>query len=752
MERVLRQVVLRKAPSREPEVHDVLTAASGEIDRQLEGTKIGARPPTPTSLVADYPLLPVRRRFWERVLRAIDRAGSAGQLRTQLRTVHDSTKQVADEPLGTVVPADTIYGQQLQSMLQSGVLLREVFETIRELDDGTEEGRLRSRLCSLVFLISQLPTDAAPTPDSGLPPRTSPTSLVRDLNDGQRRRCARPCHQHLDHLVERGVLLKLAGPIGDEFRLQTRESSEWEAAYRTALAAAANDAARIGSERNRELREAVNDELKISHCCTAPARHLVALSFRSARTDPPPIPTIPVWIRDEWNVREKTVIEEAQAAGAQDPTVYVFLPKRSADALKTAISGYLAAEEVLQTRGTRQLATAEGIEAKRSMEARRDRPPGRHRRHTERGGQERARLPGRRQRGGRGAPARRCAGRGRTRRHPQVPRIRPRRPPRLETCRRPRTRGQHRPPRRRWTHQRDEGPRRLREDPRLRGGGGKKGSDVRKAFEAPPYGWPREAIDGILLSLMNADLVGATLNGATTPSKVLDASKIGLATFKSQSVVLTAPQRIRYPRRHERSRRPCQVRRGEPSRRQASLPPSRSSRALPAATHQHQRRQRRRTLTTSATAAETSSSSRSTVKRDKLTDDIRTWRADQGKLEARLPRWRIAQRLLDHARSLAIADEIAPQLDAIREQRALLRDPDPLPPIIHALVSTLREELAARYKHLIHTFAHQTKDLADSPSLERTPRRARPPTSSPATSSLNPRRLNSAPRTTSSMH
>ena len=36
-------------------------------------------------------------------------------------------------------------------------------------------------------------------------------------------------------------------------------------------------------------------------------------------------------------------------------------------------------------------------------------------------------------------------------------------------------------------------------------------------------------------------------------------------------------------------------------------------------------------------------------------------------------------------------------------------------------MSTLREELAARYKHLIHTFAHQTKDLADSPTWKELP-------------------------------
>src|SRR5690606_19171740 len=98
-ERVLRQVVLRKAPNREADVRAVLTANSGEIDRQLQGSKIAPRGADGPVLTADYPLLPARRRFWERVLRAIDKAGAAAQLRTQLRTVHESVKSVADDEL-----------------------------------------------------------------------------------------------------------------------------------------------------------------------------------------------------------------------------------------------------------------------------------------------------------------------------------------------------------------------------------------------------------------------------------------------------------------------------------------------------------------------------------------------------------------------------------------------------------------------------------------------------------------------------
>ena len=67
-------------------------------DRPAPAAARASRPRRPTrpTLVADYPLLPTRRRFWERALRAIDKAGKAGVLRTQLKIVHEAARSVAD--------------------------------------------------------------------------------------------------------------------------------------------------------------------------------------------------------------------------------------------------------------------------------------------------------------------------------------------------------------------------------------------------------------------------------------------------------------------------------------------------------------------------------------------------------------------------------------------------------------------------------------------------------------------------------
>src|SRR6266704_6244470 len=93
VEQVVREVVLRKNPTKAGILQDMLNRASGEINRQLAGTKIAPRPTDSARLISDYPLLPVRSRFWESVLRSIDSLGMAGQLRTQLRIVHDAIKR-----------------------------------------------------------------------------------------------------------------------------------------------------------------------------------------------------------------------------------------------------------------------------------------------------------------------------------------------------------------------------------------------------------------------------------------------------------------------------------------------------------------------------------------------------------------------------------------------------------------------------------------------------------------------------------
>ncbi|HQP88865.1 MAG TPA: BREX system P-loop protein BrxC, partial [Thermoanaerobaculia bacterium] len=77
VETVIRKIVLAKRADRVAPLEKLLENCSGEVSRHLTETRIGPRPEDDSVLLPDYPLLPVRRRFWEKVLRAVDRAGTA---------------------------------------------------------------------------------------------------------------------------------------------------------------------------------------------------------------------------------------------------------------------------------------------------------------------------------------------------------------------------------------------------------------------------------------------------------------------------------------------------------------------------------------------------------------------------------------------------------------------------------------------------------------------------------------------------
>ena len=109
VETMIHQTVLHKKPEREDQIREIIEANQGEISRHLQNTRLAATHEDEPFYIPDYPLLPTRRRFWERVLRNTDHSETSAQLRTQLKIVFDATRETAEKPIGTVVPADFIY-------------------------------------------------------------------------------------------------------------------------------------------------------------------------------------------------------------------------------------------------------------------------------------------------------------------------------------------------------------------------------------------------------------------------------------------------------------------------------------------------------------------------------------------------------------------------------------------------------------------------------------------------------------------
>lgn len=538
VETVTRRVVLAKRADRVNDVRKALDANAGEIDRHLVGTAIGPRSEDKAILVEDYPLLPVRRRFWEQTLRAVDRAGTAGQLRTQLRIVYDAIRETADSPLGTVVPADFLFDEIAANLLQSGVLLREINETITNLDDGTPEGKLKSRACALIFLIRKLPLDAGV--DIGLRATTSTLAdlLVSDLaRDGAALRGQLP--SLLDELVESGTLMKL----DEEYSLQTRESADWEAEFSTRQNRLLNDPTRMGPMRAQLLNEAAQNAIgttRLTHGDSREPRKL-ALHFG---TEPPNggAGVVAVWVRDGWGVSEKNVVTEARAAGPDDPTIYVFVPRAQADVLRRAIAVRDGARGTLDYKGVPS--GPEGIEARQGMETRLADAENSLRalvkevvagaKAYQGGGTElpQVRLADKIEAGAR-ASLDRLFFEFRQADHTRWRTV-------IERARRgadnPFEAVDH-------SGKTEDHP--VSDAVLSYVGGGKKGREIRSHFADPPYGWPRDAVDAALISLFGAGHLRVTSNGTPIAPGQLDQARVSTADFRLETAMIDIRQRLK---------------------------------------------------------------------------------------------------------------------------------------------------------------------------------------------------------------
>ncbi len=717
VETVVREVVLRKQEDKKADVQATLNLCSGEIDRHLLGTKIAPNS-TDTSevMVADYPLLPVRRRFWERVLRAVDSAGVAGQLRTQLRVVHEAVQEVGDRPLGHVVAADRIYKQLVLPMRQAGTLLREVEEIIGRQDDGTPDGALRMRLCATIFLISHLPTGAGA--DSGVRATADTLAdlLVEDLPAGSaslRKRIP----EILAGMLTNGELMQL----GEEYRLQTREGAAWEQDYRKRNDAIAANESRLASDRSTVLRTACAQTLK-DVSITQGASKTVRKIELSFAPDAPNSDTgaVPIWIRDEWSVAEKTVREEAQAAGADSPIVFVYLPKRNPDDFKRTLAGLAAATETLDARGTPT--TGEGQEAKQGMETRRadlTRQVGalvaqilRDSKIYQGGGNEVAE-------GDLRASVQEAMKQSLARLYPQ-----------FDAADYDATKWNKVKERARQGagdaltaigYQGDvEKQAVCQQALQFVGGSGKKGIDVRKRFEGSPYGWPKDAADAALLALVVSGHLRAMQNGSPVGVQQIDNVKLGQTEFRAEGVTVTPIQRIGI--RKLLADAGMNVKSNEEALALPNFLAQMTNMAY-AAGGSPPLPLRPDTAHLETLKSLTGNEQLLSVyeQRDRLAQEAKDWKQIKQQADIRLARWQILQRLLDHALSLPLYAQVKEQADAINANRSLLDNPDPVPPLCTALTDDLRAAVKiAREKHL-EAYDAKIDDLYNDPVWQQLP-------------------------------
>ena len=703
VETVTRRVVLAKRADRVNDVRETLDANAGEIDRHLVGTAIGPRTEDSAVLVDDYPLLPVRRRFWEQALRAVDRAGTAGQLRTQLRIVYDAIRHTAASPLGTVVPADFLFQEISASLLQSGVLLREINETITNQDDGTPDGTLKARACALIFLIRKLPLDAAVDIGVRATASTLADLLVSDLaRDGATLRGRIP--GLLDELVEAGTLMKL----DDEYSLQTRESSEWEAEFRTRQNRLMNDPTRIGPIRSQLLNESVQRGIGPGRLTQGVSKEPRKLA--SHFSPEPPNPgngEVAVWVRDGWGASEKNVVDDARAAGADDPTIHVFVPRARADALQRAIAMRDGAKGTLEYKGVPS--APEGIEARQGMETRLVEAENSLRElvgeivsgaKAYQGGGTELLQTGLADKVAAGAKAsldrlfyefRQADD---TRWRTVIERARRGAANPLETV----------------DHLGKTEEHAVCAAVLAFVGSGRKGRDIRAHFASPPYGWPRDAVDAALVSLFASGNVRATLNGTSLAPGQLDQSKVSTTDFGVESATIETQERLKL--RQLLSKAGVPVRPNEETAAVRSfldhlaeiaaraggeppLPPK------PDTTHLDDLR-----------SLVGNEQLRSILDRhDELLAELNEWTTASQLATSRLPSYERALSLAGHAIGVDGTQGFLSQLDAVAENRSLLDATDPVPELARGLTDALRGALMAAEREHMEVYKAQSDAL-----------------------------------------
>jgi len=710
VQQVIRQVVLRKAPDQVGQLAAVLDAARGEIDRHLAASRLAARSADAEALVPDYPLLPTRRRFWERLLRAIDRAGVAAQLRTQLRIVHEATRAVAGRPVGTVIPADFLYEQRKSSMLQSGVLLREVHDLISELNDGTADGELSSRLCATIFLIGELPTEGAAATGVRATADTLADLLVEDLPKGSAELRQR-IPALLQQLVADGHLML----VDDEYRLQTRESREWERDRRGRYQKIIADETRIAEARASALQQAISEALKgvklLQGASKTPRKFELHFGLEHPASD---TDAVPVWVRDEWTVSEKVVLSDAQAAGTESPVVFVLIPRHEADPIKEALADHLAATETLEARPAHPT-TDEGMKARGAMETRQ---------RLAKNALDRlvaAVVEGARVYQGGGSEVNEGALRRSVEKALEAslvrlfPRYAMADDARWATVVKRAAQGASDALSALGYSGNAHDHPVCKEVQAFLGGAGKTGSEVRKRFGGPGYGWQQDAIDGALLALLAEGQIEAfDRAGQPRAAKEITQSQIGVHTFRSATTVVTIDHRLKVRKLAQEMGLP--VKGGEEAAAIARVLQTLSELAnslggqppLPA----HPSR-----ATIDELMAKSGNEQLVAVAQaaGELLGLYQKWQHERKLQDERQPRWAILQRLLARAEDRPIAAKIKPQVEAICAQRSLLADPDPVQPLISELAADLRSALQSARQRLIEAREAEMEALQATP-------------------------------------
>lgn len=702
VEKVIRKVVLQKSAAAIGALQTALDAETHEISRHLPNATLRHRDDDREALVPDYPILPARRRFWEQSLRAIDGVGTSAQLRNQLSLSLEAARATADLPVGHVIGAEFVVDNQEVNLLNVGVMPKSVHEKLQAWRAGGAGTRLKVRLGTLVFLIARL--DRSKGSDCGV--RATPADLtdllVTDLHAGARALRA-DVEATLAAMEGTGDLMLVDG----EYRWQTREGGVWRQRFTERCNQLLGDVTKYQLARADLLKSATAAALKklslTQGVSTLKRDWEIVTSDGAPKADGT---TLPLWLRDEATTTEAEVRRQMLALGNDSPVVAIVLPRHREAELRTALVERDAAASVLASPpSTAGGDAAERVEAQKAMTSRQVQAAARvdalvrdvleHAKVLLGGGGELTPTVG--VDDPFLAMVRAASQQSLDRLFPYFPD------------------GDHAS----W----EKVVTRVRKNNDVEAlkavdhagdplkhkvvvallkylGAAKTGREFRTAFMAAPYGWSQEAVDGALYTLLALGQLRAMDNNVPMALAQVDVKKLGSVSLVPVKVVASAAQKGEVRKLLPELGVPNKMGEeialiGEALHKLDALAKRAGAEAPAPPAPDTTLLQKLRGLVDQDLLVETA------ARADELRKAAVTWTKTAASIDARRPRWALLTALLAHAEGVGGLDAARTQVDAVRTQRLLLQDPDPVAPVLDAVTQALRTaltEVVARYR------------------------------------------------------
>lgn len=711
VENVTRKIILAKKPTALPAIEKILKDNLGEITRHLRGTKLEHVTDDEAVMTADYPILPVRRRFWEKILRNIDTTGTVSQLRSQLRVVHEAALETSSLPLGHVVSGDFLYDQIAASLLSTAQLPNEVFNNVNKFAAAGGTGPQKAKLLKLIFLINKLPTEAAVAIGLRATEKTLADLLVTDLSAGSSElRKAIPAL--LDELQHKDLLvMALDGGNGIEYRLQTTESSAWHDEFRAQEAELKASPQRIEVQRAEMFKTRMREILSKVRLAQGKSNEARTLNISFDEVLPTDnARSLYLWVQDGWQIDEKSLLAEAKSKGVDNPTLFAFIPDQSKTDLANAIVALEAAKNTLQRRGPPN--TEPGLEAQRSMESRKN--------IAEKTIQELlAKVFA-------GVRLFHAGGQEITQGNDLADKVTQAAKASLIRLYKDFDDADHTGWGKVYEDAKKGNTEALKavahnQEPEKHPvcqkllsfvGPGKKGCEIRDNFEKPPYGWSRDAIDGALFALVTTGHLRATDQfGKQVDSKSLDRNKLTQASFRPENIIITTVQNIKIRGLFQAHGIPTQ-----PGEELAKAIPfifklttlaqeAGGAAPLPAEPNQD-------LLTSLEQLSGNSLLLELFTRCDELTALSKSWIDTANKIKQRKPIWIQLNGLITHAKELSVYEGLNAEIQAIVKQRSLLAEPNQIRPLLDRIVDVLRQALNFKLKAYEAEYNSQTNGLA----------------------------------------